>query len=57
MKYFLLVMRYVSLSGQLLAAIQEAKAGKIDADLKGIRFEGETWDLHLTGTRRPKPTA
>lgn len=52
MKYFLLVMRYVSLAGQLLAAIQDAKAGKIDADLRGIRFEGDTWDLRLTGARR-----
>lgn len=43
----------LALIAQILAAIKAAQQGKIDTDIKGIRYKRETWDLHLTGTRRP----
>jgi hypothetical protein len=47
------LLRQLVLAAEILRVVRQAKeSGAVDAPLRGIRVDRETWDLRVTGSRR-----
>lgn len=50
MKY----LKYLALIGQIIGAIEAAKAGSVAQEIRGVRVGKDIWDLNVSATKRAK---